>query len=82
MMAAAARAALVLTVIAAVVLLVRRRARVAAGPSLIGIVARDQLAPGLGLAVVETHGRRLLVGWGKEGVRLVRDLGGCSRETP
>jgi flagellar biogenesis protein FliO len=79
--AAAARAALVLAAIAAVVLLVRRRARGAAAPVVIGVVGRTQLAPGLGLAIVETSGRRLLVGWGKEGVRLVRDLGG-SREAP
>ena len=73
--AAAARAVLALAIIAGVVLLIRRRARIAAGPPLIGVVARAQLAPGLGLAVVETFGDRLLVGWGKDGVRLVRHLG-------
>lgn len=75
MTAAAARAALVLLVLAASVLLVRRRVRAAAGPGPVAIVARVPLAPGLGVAILEAGGRRLLVGWGKEGVRLVRDLG-------
>jgi flagellar biogenesis protein FliO len=73
--AVAARAALVILVLAACVLLVRRRARGAAPPGLIEIAARAPLGPGLGLAVVDVGERRLLVGWGKDGVRLVRDLG-------
>jgi hypothetical protein len=73
--AVAARAALVLLTLAACVFLVRRRARGAALPSPVAVVARAPLGPGLGLALVEAGGRRLLVGWGKDGVRLVRDLG-------
>jgi len=42
----------------------------------VAVVGRAALGPGLGLAIVEAGGRRLLVGWGKDGVRLVRDLGG------
>jgi len=73
--AIAARAALALVAIASVVFLVRRRAQAAAAPEPIAVLARAPLAPGLGVALVEAGGRRLLVGWGKEGVRLVRDLG-------
>jgi flagellar protein FliO/FliZ len=71
----AARAALVAVALAALVVLVRRRGRPAAATSPVVVVARAPLGPGLGLAVVETGGRRLLVGWGRDGVRLVRDLG-------
>jgi hypothetical protein len=72
--AVAARALLVLAALAAAVLLVRRRPRPAApGPVL--VLTRAPLGPGLGVALVEAGGRRLLVGWGKDGVRLVRDLG-------
>ena len=74
MIAIAARALLALAAIAAGVLLVRRRARPAA-PSPLLVLTRAPLGPGLGVALVEAGGRRLLVGWGKEGVRLVRDLG-------
>jgi flagellar protein FliO/FliZ len=73
--AIAARAALVLVTLAAGVVLVRRRARRAAPAASVSVVARAPLGPGLGVALLEVGGRRLLVGWGKEGVRLVRDLG-------
>jgi len=73
--ALAARAALAVLALAAVVLLVRRRGHAAAGPAPVSVLARAPLGPGLGVALLETGGRRLLVGWGKDGVRLVRDLG-------
>jgi flagellar protein FliO/FliZ len=73
--ALAARAALAVLALAAVVLLVRRRGRAARPPELIAVLARAPLGPGLGVALLEAEGRRLLVGWGKDGVRLVRDLG-------
>ena len=75
MIALAARAALVVLALVAVVLVVRRRTRVAAGPDPVAVLSRAPLGPGLGVALLETGGRRLLVGWGKEGVRLVSDLG-------
>jgi hypothetical protein len=75
--AVAARALLVLAALAAAVLLARRRVRPAA-PAPILVVSRAPLGPGLGVAVLEAGGRRLLVGWGKDGVRLVRDLGDTS----
>jgi hypothetical protein len=73
--AVAARAALAVAVLVAAAVLVRRRARGAPCPSPITVTARAPLAPGLGVALVEAGGRRLLVGWGKDGVRLLRDLG-------
>jgi flagellar protein FliO/FliZ len=73
--AIAARAALVVVVLTACVILVRRRARDASQPNPVAVIARAPLGPGLGLALLEVCGRRLLVGWGKDGVRLVRDLG-------
>jgi hypothetical protein len=75
MIVLAARAALVALCLAGLVLLVRRRGRPPAAAAPVVVVARAPLGPGLGLAVVETGGRRLLVGWGRDGVRLVRDLG-------
>jgi flagellar protein FliO/FliZ len=72
--AAAARALLALAALATGVLLARRRAR-APSPHPVLVLSRAPLGPGLGVALVEADGRRLLVGWGKEGVRLVRDLG-------
>jgi len=76
MSAIAARAALALLALAAMVLLLRRRARAPVASAPVAVVGRAALGPGLGLAIVEAGGRRLLVGWGKDGVRLVRDLGG------
>jgi flagellar protein FliO/FliZ len=73
--ALAARAALAVLALAAIVLLVRRRGRAERPPEPVAILARAPLGPGLGVALLEVGGRRLLVGFGKEGVRLVRDLG-------
>jgi flagellar protein FliO/FliZ len=75
MLAVAARAALAFSALLAAVLLLRRRAQAGAPPPMVAVVARAPLGAGLGLALVEADGRRLLVGWGKDGVRLVRDLG-------
>jgi flagellar protein FliO/FliZ len=73
--AIAARAALVLLLLGACVVLARRRSRGVPLANPIEIVARAPLGPALGLALLDVGGRRLLVGWGKDGVRLVRDLG-------
>jgi len=73
--AVAARAALALAALAAFALFVRRRARGPASPEPVAVLARAPLGAGLGVALVEAGGRRLLVGWGKDGVRLLRDLG-------
>lgn len=73
--AIAARAALVLAALFAVVFLVRRRVSAVSVPAPVAVLARAPLGPGIGVALVDVGGRRLLVGWGKDGVRLVRDLG-------
>jgi flagellar biogenesis protein FliO len=73
--ALAARAALALAGLAALVLVVRRRTRPAAAPEPVAVLARAPLGPGIGVALVEAGGRRLLLGFGRDGVRLVRDLG-------
>lgn len=71
---AAARAAVAALVLALAALLVRRRGRLAPAAPVV-VVAREPLAGGAGLAVVEAGGRRLLLGFGRDGVRLVADLG-------
>lgn len=71
----AARAALAALALAALALLVRRRGRPPPPAAPVAVLARAALGPGLGVALLEAGGRRLLVGWGKDGVRLVRDLG-------
>lgn len=82
MIALAARATLALLGLAAAVVLVRRRRGAAPVTTPVAILARAPLGAGLGVALVEADGRRLLVGWGKEGVRLVRDLGGPGSRPP
>jgi hypothetical protein len=76
----AARGALAAAVIGAAACLVRRRATPAARP--ITILAREQLANGAGLALVEAGSRRLLVGFGRDGVRLVAELGPTEARKP
>ena len=72
---AAARAALAAAAIAVATALVRRRGRRPAGAASLAVLAREPLAGGAGLALVEAGRRRLLVGFGRDGVRLVADLG-------
>jgi flagellar protein FliO/FliZ len=70
----AARAAVAALVIALAALVVRRRGSPAPAAPL-AVVAREPLAGAAGLALVEAGGRRLLLGFGRDGVRLVADLG-------
>jgi hypothetical protein len=79
---AAARAALAAAAIAAAAVLFQRRSRTPATPAPLAIVAREPLAGGAGLALVEAGPRRLLVGFGRDGVRLVADLGAGEGERP
>jgi flagellar protein FliO/FliZ len=79
---AAARAALAVAALGAAALWVRRSpARLAAGAAL-AVVARAPLGRDAGLAIVEADGRRLLVGHGDGGVRLVAELGPSTRGAP
>jgi flagellar protein FliO/FliZ len=76
-----ARAALVVAAIAAAAAWVRRRPQVTARPAL-SVVARAPLGSGAGLAVVEVGGRRLVVGFGRDGVSLIAELGGPGEARP
>lgn len=75
MIVLAARAAAVTLALAALLVLARRRGRPAPVAAPVAVIARTPLGPGLGVALVEAGGRRLLVGFGRDGVRLVSDLG-------
>jgi Flagellar biosynthesis protein, FliO len=79
---AAARGALTAAAVAALAALARRRTPSPARPAPLSIVAREPLANGAGLALVEVGSRRFLVGFGRDGVRLVADLGAAEREVP
>lgn len=80
---AAARAAIAVFGIAALAVLARRAPATAAAPlTPLAVVARTSLSRDAGLAIVETGGRRLLVGHGEGGVRLVADLSGERGDAP
>jgi hypothetical protein len=80
---AAARAAIAVFGIAAFAVLARRAPGAAAAPlAPLAVVARTSLSRDAGLAIVETGGRRLLVGHGEGGVRLVADLSGEREGAP
>ena len=72
---AAARAALAVAALAAVAALVRRAPGRSAPLGPLAVLARASLGRDAGLALVDAGGRRLLVGHGEGGVRLVADLG-------
>jgi flagellar protein FliO/FliZ len=79
----ASRATLVGSAIGIAGFVLRRRARSAAPPAPLQVVTRETLAPGAGLALIEVDGRRLLVGFGRDGAALVADLGShAGQETP
>lgn len=78
---AAARAGLAAAGVGAVAALLRRRRPASELPPL-AVTARAPLSPDAGLAVVETGGRRLLVGWGRGGVALVAELDGSREARP
>lgn len=78
---AAARAALVAMALGGALLVARRRG--GARPAVaLSVLARIPLASGAALALVDAEGRRLLVGVGRDGVRLVADLGAGPRGEP
>lgn len=69
----AARAALAVAALAAApALLLRTRRRPADGPApALRLIAREPLGREAGVAVIEADGRRLLVGFGPHGVRVL-----------
>jgi flagellar protein FliO/FliZ len=75
----AARAGLAAAGVGTVAALLRRRRR-PAGRAELSVAARAPLSGDAGLAVVETGGRRLLVGWSRGGVSFLAELDGASRE--
>jgi Flagellar biosynthesis protein, FliO len=81
---AAARAALGAAAIAALAVVARRRsvAAAATAPAALAVIAREPLAGGTGLALVQAGSRHLVVGFGRDGVRLVADLGPAREEAP
>lgn len=70
----AARGSLAAGAVVAVAILLRRRVR-AGAPAALVVLDRAPLAPGAGIAIVQAGDRRLLVGFGRDGVRLVANLG-------
>jgi flagellar protein FliO/FliZ len=73
---AASRGALVAAGLGAVAVLVRRAP--ARAPLALRVVSRAALAREAGVAVLELEGRRLLVGWGAGGVRVLSRLEAAS----
>lgn len=65
----AARAALAVAVLAAAPALLRGRAGAAHGTPSLRVIAREPLGRDAGVAIVVADGRRLLVGFGPQGVR-------------
>ena len=75
----AALASALLLALALAGALLRRRASGAAGPSRLSVEARAPLSRDAGVALLRAGRESLLVGWGRDGVRLVarlRDGGG------
>ncbi|WP_242394647.1 flagellar biosynthetic protein FliO [Anaeromyxobacter oryzisoli] len=75
----AARAAIALAALGAAAALVRRRPAPSVVPDL-AVLARAPLGKETGIALVETGGRRLLVGFGPGGVAVLDPAAGRGRE--
>lgn len=65
---------LLLVIFGALAWWLRTRFGQAAGPQTIGVKAVRRLEGGNALWLVEVEGRRLLVGSGRDGLRLIADL--------
>jgi flagellar protein FliO/FliZ len=76
---AAARAGLAVAALGAVAALARKAPPAAAAPA-IAVVARAALGRETGVALLEIEGRRVLVGFGPEGVRQLRGAAGIPGE--
>ena len=75
MTASAIVATTVLVLLAAAAILARRRLGRSPSPPGVEIADRAALSRDAGLALVRARGEDLLVGWGRDGVRLVARLG-------
>ena len=75
MNASALLATTVLLLLAAAAILARRRLLRASAPPDLEVTDRTPLSREAGLALVHVRGDVVLVGWGRDGVRLVARLG-------
>ena len=73
--ATAMRAAAVLGILALAAALARRRRVPQAGPAVLEVQSRTWLGRDAGIALIRARGESLLVGFGRDGVRLVTRLG-------
>jgi hypothetical protein len=73
--ASAVAAAAVVALLASVAVLARRRLSRHRAPQDLEIADRAALARDTGVALVRARGELLLVGWGRDGVRLVARIG-------
>lgn len=75
MTASALVATAVLALLAAAAILARRRLSRTSSPPELEVTDRAALSRDAGLALVRARGEDVLVGWGRDGVRLVARLG-------
>jgi hypothetical protein len=73
--ASAVAAAAVVALLASGAVLARRRLSRHPGPGDLEVADRALLARDAGVALVRARGELLLVGWGRDGVRLVARIG-------
>lgn len=78
----AARAALAAAAVVAVAVLARRRGPAPFTAPRLAVLGQARLGGGAGISVVAAGDRRLLVGHGRDGVRLVADLGPLGESRP
>ncbi len=77
-----ARAALAVLALVGAAALLRARGRPPAPPAAIEVLAQRPLSREAGVAVVDVEGRRLLLGFGADGVRLLYRLDPPSQGEP
>lgn len=75
MTASALVATALLALLAAAAILARRRLSRTSSPPELEVTDRAALSRDAGLALVRARGEDVLVGWGRDGVRLVARLG-------
>lgn len=74
----AARAGLAVAALGAAAAIARRRASLRPAAPPLTVLARELLGREAGVALLEIDGRRVLVGFGAEGVRLLSDRGAAA----